>query len=107
MSSVQDEALLRPGRLEVQVEIGLPDDKGRLQILKASTVACSASNAAWSPLAASELCRLQCPEGKLFAVEACSDVHALPGHCTESTAPATVCSGLDRSSLTSECPCQH
>ena len=30
-----DEALLRPGRLEVQVEIGLPDEKGRLQILKA------------------------------------------------------------------------
>lgn len=29
-----DEALLRPGRLEVHVEIGLPDDKGRLQILK-------------------------------------------------------------------------
>ena len=29
-----DEALLRPGRLEVQVEIGLPDEKGRLQILK-------------------------------------------------------------------------
>lgn len=29
-----DDALLRPGRLEVQVEIGLPDDKGRLQILK-------------------------------------------------------------------------
>ena len=33
-----DEALLRPGRLEVQVEIGLPDDKGRLQILKVLTV---------------------------------------------------------------------
>lgn len=29
-----DEALLRPGRLEVQVEIGLPDEAGRLQILK-------------------------------------------------------------------------
>ena len=29
-----DDALLRPGRLEVQVEIGLPDEKGRLQILK-------------------------------------------------------------------------
>jgi vesicle-fusing ATPase len=29
-----DEALLRPGRLEVQIEIGLPDEKGRLQILK-------------------------------------------------------------------------
>ncbi|VDP02205.1 unnamed protein product [Soboliphyme baturini] len=28
-----DEALLRPGRLEVQMEIGLPDEKGRLQIL--------------------------------------------------------------------------
>ena len=29
-----DEALLRPGRLEVHVEIGLPDEQGRLQILK-------------------------------------------------------------------------
>jgi len=28
-----DDALLRPGRLEVHVEIGLPDNKGRLQIL--------------------------------------------------------------------------
>eukprot|EP00850_Spirogloea_muscicola_P003192 SM000012S25454 [mRNA] locus=s12:1334788:1340370:- [translate_table: standard] len=32
-----DEALLRPGRLEVQVEIGLPDEKGRLQILQIHT----------------------------------------------------------------------
>lgn len=32
-----DEAMLRPGRLEVQVEIGLPDEKGRLQILKIHT----------------------------------------------------------------------
>lgn len=31
-----DEALLRPGRLEVQIEIGLPDQEGRQQILKAS-----------------------------------------------------------------------
>lgn len=29
-----DDALLRPGRLEVHVEIGLPDEVGRLQILK-------------------------------------------------------------------------
>ncbi|XP_071318615.1 vesicle-fusing ATPase-like [Trachinotus anak] len=28
-----DEALLRPGRLEVKMEIGLPDEKGRIQIL--------------------------------------------------------------------------
>nr|XP_024368606.1 vesicle-fusing ATPase-like [Physcomitrium patens]PNR60159.1 hypothetical protein PHYPA_002952 [Physcomitrium patens] len=28
-----DEALLRPGRMEVQIEIGLPDENGRVQIL--------------------------------------------------------------------------
>ena len=32
-----DEALLRPGRLEVHVEIGLPDEKGREQILQIYT----------------------------------------------------------------------
>jgi len=32
-----DEALLRPGRLEVQVEIGLPDEAGRNQILAIHT----------------------------------------------------------------------
>lgn len=32
-----DDALLRPGRLEVHVEIGLPDEKGRMQILKIHT----------------------------------------------------------------------
>ncbi|XP_031555783.1 vesicle-fusing ATPase 2-like, partial [Actinia tenebrosa] len=32
-----DDALLRPGRLEVQVEIGLPDEKGRVQILEIHT----------------------------------------------------------------------
>jgi len=32
-----DEALLRPGRLEVHIEIGLPDQNGRLQILKIHT----------------------------------------------------------------------
>eukprot|EP00271_Cylindrocystis_brebissonii_P002917 TRINITY_DN13669_c0_g1_i1.p1 TRINITY_DN13669_c0_g1~~TRINITY_DN13669_c0_g1_i1.p1 ORF type:complete len:771 (-),score=140.62 TRINITY_DN13669_c0_g1_i1:299-2611(-) len=29
-----DEALLRPGRLEVQIEIGLPDEEGRFKILQ-------------------------------------------------------------------------
>lgn len=32
-----DEALLRPGRLEMQMEIGLPDAAGRLQILEIHT----------------------------------------------------------------------
>mmetsp|Transcript_26423 Transcript_26423/g.105740 ORF Transcript_26423/g.105740 Transcript_26423/m.105740 type:complete len:405 (+) Transcript_26423:3-1217(+) len=32
-----DEALMRPGRLELHVEIGLPDEKGRLQILEIKT----------------------------------------------------------------------
>ncbi|RLN79059.1 hypothetical protein BBJ28_00013979 [Nothophytophthora sp. Chile5] len=32
-----DEALMRPGRLEVQIEINLPDEKGRAQIFKIHT----------------------------------------------------------------------
>lgn len=32
-----DEALLRPGRLEVHMEISLPDEQGRVQILKIQT----------------------------------------------------------------------
>ena len=32
-----DPALLRPGRLEVHMEISLPDEKGRLQILDIHT----------------------------------------------------------------------
>lgn len=32
-----DEALLRPGRFEVKIEIGLPDEAGRLQIFKIHT----------------------------------------------------------------------
>ncbi|PRQ28942.1 putative vesicle-fusing ATPase [Rosa chinensis] len=32
-----DEALLRPGRLEVQIEISLPDENGRMQILQIHT----------------------------------------------------------------------
>ncbi|OLY78342.1 Vesicular-fusion protein sec18 [Smittium mucronatum] len=33
-----DEALLRPGRLEVHIEVGLPDEKGRLQIIGIHTL---------------------------------------------------------------------
>lgn len=32
-----DEALMRPGRLEVQMEIGLPNEEGRWQILNIHT----------------------------------------------------------------------
>lgn len=32
-----DEAITRPGRLEVQMEIGLPDEHGRSQILNIHT----------------------------------------------------------------------
>ena len=32
-----DEAILRPGRLEIHIEIGLPDEKGRLQIFNIHT----------------------------------------------------------------------
>lgn len=34
---MMDEALLRPGRLEVQMEIGLPNEHGRIQILQIHT----------------------------------------------------------------------
>lgn len=33
-----DEAVLRPGRLEVHIEIGIPSEEGRLQILKIHTL---------------------------------------------------------------------
>ncbi|KAI9203249.1 P-loop containing nucleoside triphosphate hydrolase protein [Polychytrium aggregatum] len=39
-----DEALLRPGRLEIHTEIGLPDEKGRLQILKIHTTKMTNNN---------------------------------------------------------------
>ena len=39
-----DEALLRPGRFEVHIPIGLPDQEGRLEILKIHTAAMQKSN---------------------------------------------------------------
>ena len=39
-----DDALLRPGRLEVQVEISLPDEHGRQQILKIHTAKMKENN---------------------------------------------------------------
>ena len=39
-----DEALLRPGRLEVQLEVSLPDLAGRVQILNIHTNALKTNN---------------------------------------------------------------
>jgi vesicle-fusing ATPase len=39
-----DEAVLRPGRLEIHVEIGLPDHAGRIQILNIHTKTMKANN---------------------------------------------------------------
>lgn len=39
-----DDALTRPGRMEVQMEIGLPDEKGRVDILKIHTKLMKESN---------------------------------------------------------------
>lgn len=39
-----DEAILRPGRLEMHVEIGLPDEEGRLQIINIHTNKMRTSN---------------------------------------------------------------
>jgi SpoVK/Ycf46/Vps4 family AAA+-type ATPase len=35
-----DEAILRPGRMEVHVEIGLPDEKGREQVTARPSIYC-------------------------------------------------------------------
>ncbi|RKP35098.1 P-loop containing nucleoside triphosphate hydrolase protein [Dimargaris cristalligena] len=50
-----DEALLRPGRLEVHVEIGLPDEHGRLQILKIHTAQMRANDVLGSDVNLKEL----------------------------------------------------
>ncbi|XP_038847147.1 vesicle-fusing ATPase isoform X2 [Salvelinus namaycush] len=50
-----DEALLRPGRLEVKMEIGLPDEKGRVQILNIHTAKMRQFNLLGSDVDISEL----------------------------------------------------
>ncbi|PVU87142.1 hypothetical protein BB559_006171 [Furculomyces boomerangus] len=50
-----DEALIRPGRLEVQIEVGLPDEKGRLQILNIHTSKMRESNILHSDVNLNEL----------------------------------------------------
>ncbi|KAK0626361.1 putative NsfA protein [Immersiella caudata] len=53
-----DDALLRPGRLEVQVEISLPDESGRSQILKIHTSKMKENNIMGSDVSIDELAAL-------------------------------------------------
>jgi vesicle-fusing ATPase len=53
-----DEALLRPGRLEVHMEISLPDEPGRKQILKIHTTKMRDNGALGGDVDISELARL-------------------------------------------------
>lgn len=53
-----DEALLRPGRLEVHCEIGLPDEKGRIQILRIHTSKMRDSNRLGPDVDIAELAKL-------------------------------------------------
>lgn len=53
-----DDALLRPGRLEVHMEISLPDEKGRVQILKIHTQRMRTNNVMDSDVDLEELAHL-------------------------------------------------
>ncbi|KAI9807737.1 MAG: transport between ER and Golgi ATPase protein [Phylliscum demangeonii] len=53
-----DEALLRPGRLEVHMEISLPDEHGRAQILKIHTAKMRDNNVMDADVDLAELARL-------------------------------------------------
>lgn len=53
-----DEALLRPGRLEVHMEISLPDEGGRAQILKIHTTKMRKNNVLESDVNVEELAKL-------------------------------------------------
>jgi len=53
-----DAALLRPGRLEVQMEIALPDENGRLQILKIHTTEMQKNGMMGDDVDLSDLARL-------------------------------------------------
>ena len=53
-----DDALLRPGRLEVHMEISLPDEHGRVQILKIHTAKMRENNVMDTDVDLAELARL-------------------------------------------------
>merc|ERR1712012_690770 len=55
---VMDDALLRPGRLEVQIEIGLPKEGGRVQILNIHTRKMKANGKLNSDVDLAELAKL-------------------------------------------------
>ncbi len=53
-----DEAMLRPGRLELHLEIGLPDEDGRLQIFRIHTKKMKANALLSSDVDLNELSRI-------------------------------------------------
>ncbi|EOA84868.1 transport between ER and Golgi ATPase protein [Exserohilum turcicum] len=53
-----DEALLRPGRLEVHLEISLPDESGRAQILKIHTTKMRKNNVLEADVSVEELAKM-------------------------------------------------
>ncbi|CDR93982.1 N-ethylmaleimide-sensitive factor, putative [Babesia bigemina] len=53
-----DEALLRPGRFEVHIEVGLPDKAGRCQILKIHTKTMRESNRLADDVDLDEICAM-------------------------------------------------
>ena len=53
-----DDALLRPGRLEMKQEVGLPDEEGRLAILKIHCKSMIESNALASDVSLPEIAKL-------------------------------------------------
>ena len=74
-----DEALLRPGRLEVQIEIGLPDEGGRVQIL---TVSLMLQSTAAEPFCAHILYRILLCKVVAAALAICSwlNQHGMRGY---------------------------
>lgn len=53
-----DEAVLRPGRLEVHIEIGIPQEEGRLQIFKIHTKQLTIENLLANDVNIPELARI-------------------------------------------------
>ncbi|KAK4536945.1 hypothetical protein CDCA_CDCA10G2970 [Cyanidium caldarium] len=97
-----DEALLRPGRLEVHVEIGLPDEAGRLQIFRIHTAKMRDNQMLMEDVRLEELAALTknysgaeiegvCKSAAAFALQRQIDM----SNVTKPLNPDAVCVGMD------------